>query len=74
MFLFSATFFPLERYPAAAEFVVRLTPLYQGVALQRGLILGDISWALPLHALYLVVLGVIGVRVGASRVGRLLQS
>ena len=36
MFLFSATFFPLSRYPEALQVVVKVTPLYQGVALLRG--------------------------------------
>ena len=33
LFLFSATFYPLESYPEALQWVVRLTPLYQGVDL-----------------------------------------
>ena len=37
LFLFSATFFPLSRYPAGLQAVVRLTPLYQGVVLERSL-------------------------------------
>ena len=72
LFLFSATFFPITRYPEALQWVVRATPLYQGVALERGLVLGDISWALAGHALSLVVLGALGVRIAASRLGRML--
>jgi lipooligosaccharide transport system permease protein len=73
LFLFSATFFPLSRYPDALELIVRCTPLYQGVALERGLILGDIRWTLLVNAVYLVAMGCIGVRVAATRLGRLLQ-
>jgi len=73
MFLFSATFFPLDQYPSAVQFFVRLTPLYQGVALERALTLGNVSWVLVVNAVYLVVMGIIGVRIGARRVGRLLQ-
>jgi lipooligosaccharide transport system permease protein len=73
MFLFSATFFPLERYPAAVEAVVRLTPLYQGVALSRAVVLGDVHVGLVWHAVYLVVMGWAGLRVASRHLGRLLQ-
>jgi lipooligosaccharide transport system permease protein len=73
LFLFSATFFPIARYPAALGWIVRGTPLYQGVALERGLVLGDIGWTLPLHAAYLATMGWIGIRVAGARLGRLLQ-
>ncbi len=66
MFLFSATFFPLSTYPDALEWVVRLTPLYHGVALERGLLLGEVGWGLLWHVGYLLVLGALGV-VGTSR-------
>ncbi len=66
MFLFSATFFPLSTYPEALQWVVRLTPLYNGVALERGLMLGEVGWPLLGNVAYLVALGVVGV-VGASR-------
>jgi lipooligosaccharide transport system permease protein len=73
LFLFSATFFPLSRYPDTVEWIVRCTPLYQGVALERGLILGDIRWTLLVSAAYLSAMGWLGVRVAANRLGRLLQ-
>ncbi|MDZ4828146.1 MAG: ABC transporter permease [Actinomycetota bacterium] len=73
LFLFSATFFPISQYPEALQVVVKVTPLYQGVALERGLILGDLSWTMLLNALYLVVMGAIGVRIAARRVGELLK-
>lgn len=37
LFLFSATFYPLSVYPGWLQAIVRCTPLYQGVALLRGL-------------------------------------
>ena len=40
MFLFSGTFFPIERYPEGLQWVVRCSPLYQGVALERGFLFG----------------------------------
>ena len=73
LFLFSGTFFPVERYPEAVEWIVRVTPLYQGVELERALVLGDLHWALAVHATYLVAMGVAGLRIAGSRLGRLLQ-
>jgi len=73
LFLFSATFFPLSRYPNGVAWVVRLTPLYQGVNLERSLVLGDIRWTLLVPAVYLGALGWGGVRVASSRLARLLQ-
>jgi len=72
MFLFSGTFFPVSRYPAALEAVVRVSPLYQGVTLERALILGDIHASLLLNAAYLVAMGLIGLRVAGRRLGALL--
>ena len=73
LFLFSATFFPLDRYPDLIQWVVRATPLYQGVAIERSLMLGDIHWALLGHAAYLAVMGTIGLCIAARRVAHLLQ-
>jgi lipooligosaccharide transport system permease protein len=73
LFLFSATFFPLSRYPAWLEAVIRVTPLYQGVVLERSLVLGDVHWSLLLNAAYLALMGVVGLRIAGKRLGRLLQ-
>ena len=73
LFLFSATFFPLRSYPAGLQAIVRVTPLYQGVVLERSLVLGDLHWTLLLNALYLAVMGAIGLRVASRRLGLLLQ-
>ena len=73
LFLFSATFFPLSQYPDALAWVVRLSPLYQGVALERALVLGDPSPELLLHAGYLIAMGWFGLRVAGRRLGRMLQ-
>ena len=73
LFLFSATFFPLSRYPAGLQAVVRFTPLYQGVALERSCVVGDLHWTLLLHGVYLAAMGWIGLRVAARRIGLLLQ-
>ena len=73
LFLFSATFFPLARYPAGLQAVIRLTPLYQGVVLERSLVVGDLHLTLLLHAAYLAAMGLIGLRIASRRIGLLLQ-
>ncbi len=73
LFLFSATFFPLSQYPTGLQWVVRCTPLYQGVALERSLAFGDLSWAIAVHVVYLAAVGTIGVWVASRRLARLLQ-
>lgn len=72
LFLFSATFYPLSVYPGWIQVVVSVTPLYQGVALLRGLDLGQFSWTLLGHAAYLAVMGSVGLRVTARRMATLL--
>jgi lipooligosaccharide transport system permease protein len=72
MFLFSATFSPLSTYPAAMQWVVRVTPLYQGVTLLRDLSLGTVSAPTAGHALYLAVMGALGLRIAIRRLGELL--
>jgi lipooligosaccharide transport system permease protein len=73
LFLFSATLFPLSRYPSGLQLVIRVTPLYQGVAIERSLILGDLNWALLPHAAYLAIMGWMGIRIASRRLGLLLQ-
>jgi lipooligosaccharide transport system permease protein len=72
MFLFSATFFPIERYPDAVGWAVRVTPLYQGVDLLRGLCLGSVGWSMLINVAYLAVMGGIGLAVAGRRLGLLL--
>ena len=72
MFLFSGTFFPLERYPDAVRLLVEFTPLYQGVDLLRGLSLGIVGPATLVHIAYLTVMGVAGLAVVSRRLDRLL--
>jgi lipooligosaccharide transport system permease protein len=72
MFLFSATFYPLGVYPFWLQEVVRITPLYQGVALIRGADLGIFDWAMVGHAAYLAAMGVVGLVVTGRRLSALL--
>ena len=72
MFLLSATFYPLSVYPRPIQIVVECTPLYQGVALMRGLTLGVVGPGLLWHVAYLALMGLAGLRVASGRIGRLL--
>jgi lipooligosaccharide transport system permease protein len=73
LFLFSGTFFPVSQYPAGLQAIIRLTPLYQGVVLERSLVLGAVHPILLVHVVYLGVMGALGLRVAERRIGRLLQ-
>jgi lipooligosaccharide transport system permease protein len=72
MFLFSATFYPLSTYPRVLGDIVRWTPLYQAVDLQRALVLGQLRLGLLANVAYLVAMGVVGVLVATRRLGHLL--
>jgi len=72
LFLFSATFYPLDTYPEALRFIVQLTPLYQGVDLIRSLTVGAISPILLVHVAYLVAMGLIGLAITSRRLDKLL--
>ena len=71
MFLFSGIFYPLTVYPGWLQLAVRCTPLYQGVALMRGLDLGLFGWPLLGHALYLAAMGLTGLMVTSRRLAKL---
>jgi lipooligosaccharide transport system permease protein len=61
MFLFSGTFFPIERLPAVLELVAYVTPLWHGVDLCRQLTLGDVDPAsAAVHVAYLVAVATAG--------------
>lgn len=73
LFLFSATFFPIEETSGLLQVLVRCSPLYQGVAIERALVLGRMEWEVLGHAAYLVVMGAVGFRIASRRVTGLLQ-
>jgi lipooligosaccharide transport system permease protein len=61
LFLFSGTFFPVTQLPGWLQAVAEITPLYHGVALCRGLTLGQLALGPDLaHAAYLIVLTALG--------------
>jgi len=72
LFLFSATFYPIETYPETLRVIVQLTPLYQGVDLIRSLTVGAISPILLFHVAYLLVMGFAGLFVVSRRLDKLL--
>jgi lipooligosaccharide transport system permease protein len=72
LFLFSATFFPVDTYSAPVRWIVECTPLYRGVVLCRELTLGSVSWASLVSVAYLVAMGVVGLLVVRRRLDTLL--
>jgi lipooligosaccharide transport system permease protein len=72
LFLFSTTFYPLSTYPRWLQIVVECTPLYHGVSLIRALCTGSVGPALFGHAVYLAVMGVVGLIISARRLEILL--
>jgi lipooligosaccharide transport system permease protein len=74
LFLFSATFFPLEVYPAAVRPLVLLSPLYHGVELLRSLTLGTVHVGLLANVAVLVALTAVGLQIASRRLERKLRS
>ncbi|MFC5730208.1 MULTISPECIES: ABC transporter permease [Nocardioides] len=72
MFLFSATFFPVDTYSGPVRWVVECTPLYRGVVLCRELTTGTVSWASLVSVAYLAVMGLVGLWIVRRRLDRLL--
>jgi lipooligosaccharide transport system permease protein len=61
MFLFSGTFFPISRLPLALQWLAYATPLWHGVDLTRGLVLGTTGAVRALgHTAYLLAWVVAG--------------
>ena len=72
LFLFSATFYPLETYPEPLRVIVQLTPLYQGVDLLRSLAVGVVGPESLFHVVYLLAMGILGLVIVSRRLDRLL--
>jgi lipooligosaccharide transport system permease protein len=56
MFLFSGTFYPITVYPEWLQAIIVALPLWQAIAMTRGIMLGQLDWALLGHTAYFVVL------------------
>jgi lipooligosaccharide transport system permease protein len=66
LMLFSGTFFPVSRLPGWAQPLAYATPLWHGVALCRGLSLGDLdAGSAALHVGYLAAVTALGLWLGA---------
>lgn len=74
LFLFSATFYPLDVYPPALRVLTQVSPLYHGTALVRSLTLGIVDASVLWHAGFLVAMGVAGIAVAARRIEGLLRT
>lgn len=73
LFLFSATFYPLDLYPPLLQQLARISPLYHGAELLRALSLGVFDWSLIGHVVFLLVMGGIGALVASRRLDGLLR-
>lgn len=73
MFLFSATFYPLEVYPPFIQNVARISPLYHGTELLRALTLGILDWSLLGHVAFLLAMGLTGGLIASRRLDKLLR-
>lgn len=67
LFLFSGTFYPLDVYPQAVQWIIMVLPLWHGVEMLRDLAAGTVGLATAGHALYFVALAVIGTWITARR-------
>lgn len=73
LFLFSATFFPVEAYgDGVLRWVIEATPLFRGVVLCRELTTGVVTWESAVSVVYLVVMGILGLLVVRRRLDKLL--
>jgi lipooligosaccharide transport system permease protein len=71
LLLFSATFYPVSSY-GDWSWVVQLSPLYHGVAVVRGLNLGQPDWTMLAHLAVLASLALAGLAVTSRRITGLL--
>ncbi|MCW2938989.1 MAG: transporter [Actinomycetia bacterium] len=72
MFLFATTFYPLGVYPRPVQLAVECLPLYQSIELLREPSLGHIGPGLLVAAVYLLVMGVLGLAIALPRLRRTL--
>jgi lipooligosaccharide transport system permease protein len=72
LFLFSATFYPLDVYPQWLQWVAQTSPLYHGVAVIRALTLGNVDWTIIGHVAFLVAMGLVGMVIASRRLEKLL--
>ncbi len=71
LLLFSATFYPLSSY-GEWGWLVQLSPLYHGVAVVRGLNLGNLEWTMLIHLGVLAAVALVGLGITSRRIEGLL--
>jgi len=74
LFLFSATFYPLEVYPPFLQQIAKLSPLYHGTELLRAFSFGVFDWTLVGHIAFLLIMGIIGSVIASRRLDGLLRT
>jgi lipooligosaccharide transport system permease protein len=74
LFLFSATFYPLDVYPPTLQTIVQFSPLYQAVELMRGLTAGVLQPSMLINVGYFLLMALIGLSIAGRRLGKLLLS
>ncbi len=74
LFLFSATFYPLDVYPPVLQAIAQFSPLYHGVEMIRALTLGVVDASIFIHVAFLVVMTVVGLTITGRRLERLLKA
>ena len=72
LFLFSATFYPLDIYPGFLQALARFSPLYHGVDLVRSLMFGAFDLSMIGHSAFLAGMGLIGITIATRRISSML--
>lgn len=73
MFLFSATFYPIDVYPDGVQIFIQALPLWHGVELIRALTLGTFNLGHLWHLAYFLVMIVLGLIFTSRRLKKLFQ-
>ena len=73
LFLFSATFYPIDVYPPWIQKLALLSPLYHGTEMMRAFSFGIFDWSLAVHIGFLVVFGLIGATIASRRLDGMLR-
>lgn len=74
LFLFSATFYPLDVYPPLMQQIAKISPLYHGTELLRAFSFGVLDWSLVGHIAFLLVMGLVGSTIASRRLDGLLRT
>ena len=73
LFLFSATFYPIDVYPGAIQPLIQISPLYHSVEIIRAATFGTFDLSLIGHLGFLVAMGTVGLVVTGRRLEGLLK-